>query len=72
MIAPVGNKGTEPMTNDTQLLNDTDLETVAGGASLIRTSTTVLPNIPRDKDLLTSQQIEKLLSLNFNPPVTHG
>jgi hypothetical protein len=74
MIAPVGNKGTEPMTNDTQLLNDSELETVAGGASLIRTSTIVLPNIPRDKDLLTPQQIANLLSFNgtFNPPVPHG
>jgi hypothetical protein len=59
------------MTN-AQLLNDADLETVSGGASLIRTSTIVLPNIPRD--LLTPQQIANLLSINvtFNPPVPHG
>jgi hypothetical protein len=60
------------MTNNTQLLNDIELETVSGGASLIGTSTIVLPHIPRDKDLLTPQQIEKLLSFNFNPPVTPG
>jgi hypothetical protein len=29
MIATVGNKRTQAMTNDTQLLNDTDLETVS-------------------------------------------
>jgi hypothetical protein len=59
------------MTN-AQLLNDADLETVSGGASLIRTSTIVLPNIPRD--LLTPQQIANLLSINstFNPPVPPG
>jgi hypothetical protein len=74
MIAPVGNKGTEPMTNHTQLLNDTELETVSGGASLVRTTTIALPNIPRDKDLLTPQQIANLLSINgsFNPPIPHG
>lgn len=62
------------MTNNTQLLNDSELETVSGGASLIGTSTIVLPPIPRDKDLLTPQQIAKLLSFNgsFNPPVPHG
>ena len=62
------------MTSDTQLLNDTELATVSGGISLIGTSTIVLPHIPRDKDLLTPQQIAKLLSINggFNPPVPHG
>ena len=61
------------MTNDTGLLNDTDLATVAGGApTLIRTSTIVLPHIPRDKDLLTPQQIDKLLNGGFNPPVVQG
>ena len=60
------------MTNDTQLLNDADLETVCGGASLIRTSRIDLPHIPQAKDLLTSQQIANLLSPNFNPPITHG
>jgi hypothetical protein len=71
MIAPVGNKGIEPMT---RLLNDTELESVSGGASLIRTSTIVLPHIPQAKDLLTPQQIANLLSINvsFNPPVPHG
>ena len=61
------------MTDDTGLLNDTELSTVAGGGpSLIRTSTIVLPHIPRDKDLLTPQQIDKLLNGFFNPPPTHG
>jgi hypothetical protein len=72
MIAPVGYKGTEPMTRDAQLLNDTELATVSGGASLIRTSTIVLPQIPRDKDLLTPQQIANLLSPSFSPPVFLG
>ena len=55
------------MTN-THLLNDTELETVSGGVTL---STIVLPNIPRDKDLLTPQQIAKVLSVigGFNPPI---
>jgi hypothetical protein len=62
------------MTKDTQLLNDTDLETVSGGASLIHSSTIELPHIARDTDLLTPQQISKLLSFNgtFNPPIPHG
>jgi hypothetical protein len=73
--APVGNEGAEPMTSDTGLLNETLLETASGGiTSLIGNSTIVLPHIPRDKDLLTPQQIAKLLSVNggFNPPVPHG
>ena len=61
------------MTNDTGLLNDTELSTVAGGGlSLIRTSTIVLPHIPRDKDLVTPQMIDNLLNGPFNPPPTHG
>jgi hypothetical protein len=76
MIAPVGNQGTEPMTRDTGLLNDTDLATVAGGVtSLIGTTGTIVkPHIPRDNELLTPQQIAKILSFNggFNPPITNG
>jgi len=34
--------------------------------------TIVLPQIPRDKDLLTPQQIANLLSPSFNPPIPHG
>ncbi len=62
------------MTRDAQLLNDAELATVSGGASLIRTSAIVLPQIPRDKDLLTPQQIANLLSPlgSFNPPIPHG
>ena len=60
------------MTRDTQLLNDTELATVSGGATVIRTSTIVLPQIPRDKDLLTPQQIANLLSPSFNPAIPHG
>ena len=61
------------MTKDAGLLNDTELSTVAGGGlSLIRTSTIVLPHIPRDKDLLTPQMIDNLLNGPFNPPPTHG
>jgi hypothetical protein len=74
MIAPVGNVGAEPMTRDTGLLNDNELATVAGGVtSLIGTTSTIVkPHIPRDKDLLTPEQIAKLLSVGFNPPITHG
>jgi len=63
------------MTRDTGLLNDTDLATVAGGVtSLISNSTIVVPHIPRDKDLLTPQQIAKIFSIigGFNPPITNG
>ena len=54
------------MTKDAGLLNDTELAAVAGGGpTLIRTSTIVLPHIPRDRDLLTPQQIEKILQRGF-------
>lgn len=57
-------------------LNDAELETVSGGAGPITLSSgnIVLPHIPQAKDLLTPQQIEKLLSISgsFNPPVPHG
>jgi len=70
---PVGKDGAEPMTKDTGLLNDTELAAVAGGGpTLIRTSTIVLPHIPRDRDLLTPQQIEKILNGGFNPPIPKG
>ena len=62
------------MTNDTGLLNDSDLATVSGGGGVITLSTSniVLPHIPQAKDLLTPQQIAKLLSPGFNPPVSQG
>ena len=62
------------MTSNTGLLNDTELATASGGSGLITlsTSTIVLPHIPQAKDLLTPAQIAKLLSFNFNPPVTNG
>ena len=73
MTAPVGNDGAQTMTKDTGLLTDTELAAVAGGGpTLIRTSTIVLPHIPRDKDLLTPQQIDKILNGPFNPPIPHG
>jgi hypothetical protein len=67
--APVGNDGAEPMTRDT--LNDTALDTVSGGlpTSLIGTGI-AKPHIARDHDLLTPDQIAKLLTvgINFPPP----
>lgn len=63
------------MTNDTGLLNNSELETVSGGVtSLIGKSTIVLPHIPRDKDLLTPAQIAKVLAIGggFNPPIPNG
>jgi hypothetical protein len=63
------------MTNTTRILNDADLEIVTGGAgspiTLSSGNNIVLPHIPRDKDLLTPQMIEKLLSIGagFNPPL---
>ena len=63
------------MSNDAGLLNDTELSTVSGGATpvltLNRSSTIVLPHIPRDKDLLTPEQIDKIFN-GFNPPIVHG
>ena len=64
------------MTNDTKLLNDTELADVSGGGGLITlsssTSNIVLPHIPQAKDLLTQEQIQKLLSPSFNPPIKLG
>jgi hypothetical protein len=63
------------MTKDAGLLNDTELAAVTGGAptlTFIHTSTLVLPHIPRDKDLLTPQQIDGILNGGFNPPPVHG
>ena len=63
------------MTNDTKLLNDTELAEVSGGGGLITlssNSTIAVPHIPQAKDLLTPQQIQKLLSPSFNPPITFG
>ncbi|MGH6752579.1 MAG: hypothetical protein ACREDP_10450 [Bradyrhizobium sp.] len=60
------------MTSITGLLNDTELATASGGVtSLIVKSNIVLPHIPRDKDLLTPEQIAKVLAIGggFNPPI---
>ena len=58
------------MTRDT--LNDTALDTVSGGLpTLIAAGSTIVkPHIPRDHDLLTPEQIAKVLSIgiNFPPP----
>ena len=61
------------MTSNTGLLNDTELATVTGGGGLTTLGTSiVLPHIPQAKDLLTPQQIAKLLSPSFNPPIKLG
>ena len=74
-ILQLQTQGNKTMTND-KLLNDTELADVSGGGGLITlsssTSTIVVPHIPQAKDLLTPQQIEKLLSPGFNPPITLG
>jgi len=59
------------MTRETEILNDTDLADVAGGVtSLISVAGTIAkPHIPRDHDLLTPQQIEKIFNGGFNPPI---
>ena len=60
------------MTSDSGLLNATELETVSGGiTSLIVKSSIVLPHIPRNHDLLTPEQIAKVLAVGggFNPPI---
>jgi len=67
---PGRNEGTEPMTRDTALLNDADLDSATGGVtSLIRATTPALPHIPRDHELLTPAQIEKVLSIGINFPL---
>jgi len=64
------------MTNDTRILNDADLEFVTGGGgapiTLSSNNGIVVPHIPRDKDLLTPQMIEKLLSPGLNFPIPRG
>ena len=60
------------MTNETGILNSSELETVSGGLpSLTIKSSIVLPHIPRNHDLLTPAQIEKVLAVGggFNPPI---
>lgn len=62
---------------DYRSLDECEIMAVSGGAGtpvLTVGTSVVLPHIPRDKDLLTPQQIEKLLSIggSFNPPVPHG
>jgi hypothetical protein len=63
------------MINVARLLNDAELDTVTGGGGLHTLGTTItLPQIPRDKDLLTPAQIAKVLSPfgGFNPPIVNG
>jgi len=62
------------MTRDTGLLNDAELETVSGGGGLPLAfpATIDLPHLPQAKDLLTPAQIDKLLSIPFNPPPPRG
>jgi hypothetical protein len=65
----------DTMTNDTRILNDADLEIVTGGAGAPITlsgNNIVLPQIPRDKDLLTPQMIQKLLSIAPIPQIPHS
>jgi hypothetical protein len=73
---PLQTQGNTTMSNDSRLLNDTELADVSGGGGLVtlsdRTSNIVLPHIAQAKDLLTPQQIAKLLSPGFNPPITFG
>ena len=64
------------MTNDTRILSDADLEIVTGGANgpITLSGPSVVPHIPRDKDLLPPQMIQNLLSIGggFNPPIPNG
>ena len=58
------------MTRDT--LNETVLDTVSGGLpSLVGTAATTIakPHIARDHDLLTPEQIAKVLSIGINFPI---
>jgi hypothetical protein len=59
------------MTRDTGPLNDTELSTASGGVTSLIGTTIAHPHIPRNNDLLTPQQIEKLLAFKggFNPPI---
>ena len=61
------------MTHLTQL-NDADLDAVSGGLTTFVHSTIDFPKIPQAKDLLTPDQIKKILSIdfNFNPPIPRG
>ena len=60
------------MTNATRILNDADLDTITGGTGPVTLSSgnnIVVPHIPRDKDLLTPQMIERILTPAFNFPI---
>ena len=60
------------MTRDTGILKAVELETVSGGLpSLVGSAATTIvkPHIPRDHDLLTPAQIEKVLSIGINFPI---
>ena len=65
------------MTSDIRLLDDSELAAVIGGGTTLLLNagnTIVLPHIPQAKDLLTPDQISRLLSINstFNPPIPRG
>jgi hypothetical protein len=73
MVASIGRTKEDTMTN-TRILNDADLDTVTGGSAPLTLNTTsniVVPNIPRDKDLLTPQMIQKLISPGIIPQIPH-
>jgi bacteriocin-like protein len=66
------------MTNDMRVLNDSELAAVTGGGATLtlHTNNTITPpHLPQAKDLLTPEQINKLLSIpfpTFNPPAFPG
>jgi len=61
------------MTSDIRRLDDSELAAVTGGgATLYFNNTIVVPHIPQAKDLLTADQVNKLLSIPFSPPVPRG
>ena len=62
------------MTRDTALLNDTALDTVAGGLTLAGNNLIAHPHLPRSHDLLTPQMIAKVLAVGGGivPPIPRG
>lgn len=57
------------MTNDTELLTDTELAIVSGGAAPSLIGSTIVQPIIHVNKLLTQAQIANLLNPGVNPPV---
>lgn len=65
------------MTSEILVLDESELAAVTGGGTTLlqnAANTIVLPHLPQARDLLTRDQVSRLLSINstFNPPIPRG